>query len=231
MTKVYTLVYGLSANPVHEGHVTLVVQALQGLLARGFDVTRALLIPVYRRNPVCAQKDDVTATYAERLRLCELAAAEISARLDDADVAVEVSEIEARLARGRETPNYTVETLGALQVMGYAPLIFLMSSDLFSGEDPELARWHRPDRLLDLATLALCPRPGYPPNQDYLAELESQGAQIVYLEDVRTPEISSSELRARLATGTPPLALLEKGVLPDSVALYLAAHNFYKPDV
>ncbi len=231
MPREYTVVYGLSANPVHEGHITLVVQALQGLLARDFDVNRALLIPVYRRNPVCAPKDEVTDTYAERLRLSELAAAEIQTRLGEADAAVEVSEIEAHLARERETPNYTVETLGALQVLGYAPLIFLMSSDLFSGEDPELAHWHRPDRLVEMATLALCPRPGYPPNRDYLEELEAQGAQIVYLEDVRTPEISSSELRARLAAGTPPLALLEEGVLPESVALYLAAHNFYKTDV
>jgi nicotinate (nicotinamide) nucleotide adenylyltransferase len=225
----YRLIFGLSADPVHTGHVEMVTQGVRALITRGYQVSGALLIPVYRRNPVGADKSRLPDTFAHRLALCRLAAREIDSRLDKVPGYVQASAIEAELARGRSGPNYTVETLKVLKLRA-APqegLIFLISSELVSGPDPELARWHRPTQLLRLAHLAVCPRPGYPLNLPFIRAAERRGRRILVLSEVETPDVASTELRARLQEGISPLALAYQRLLPVSIARYLLTHRLY----
>jgi nicotinic acid mononucleotide adenylyltransferase len=225
----YRLILGLSADPAHAGHVEMVTQSVQALAARGYDIAGVLLIPVYRRNPVGPHKTQLPDTFPHRLVLCGLAAQEIAQRLDKAPGYVQASAIEAELARGRSGPNYTVETLKVLKLRAVPGegLIFLVSSELLSGPDPELARWHRPDLLLRLAYLAVCPRPGYPLNMPFIQSAARRGARVIVLSDVKTPDVASRELRAHLQAGVSPLALAHQGLLPLSIARYLAAHPLY----
>lgn len=225
----YILVYGLSADPIHQQHVDLVVNATQALLTRGVALAKIMLIPVYRRNPTGPRpKDDLPDTFEHRLAMCQLAAAEIAQRLKDLAIPVEASRIEEELAKGREAPNYTVETLSALQArepgMG---LIFLLGSDLVSGGQPELGRWREPEKLGQIALLAVCPRPGYPPNTAFLDALRRQGAQIVVLEEVATQDIATSAIKQRLEAGEDALRLAEEGLLPMPVARYIHEHGLY----
>ncbi len=222
------MVFGLSANPVHQAHVVLLCEAVQALTVRGFNVARAIIVPVYRRNPTGASKTGLAETYEHRVRLCELAAEEIQRCLSGLETNVEVSRIEKRLSEASGEPNYTTETLAALreEVPDATELMFLMSSDLVAGEEPEFARWHRIDKLTAQATLVVCPRPGYAPNWDFLAALKQRGARMIYLDEVQTLDVSATEIRERLASGDSPEVLSEEGRLPSSVAAYLQEHHF-----
>lgn len=219
----YHLVLGLSADPVHIGHVQMVVQGVRALRARAVDVASVLLIPVYRRNPVGVAKTRLPDTFPQRLTMCRLVALEMSRALDAPPGFVRASGIEAELARGRTQPNLTVETLRMLKLR-LAPrtgLLFLVSSELVSGPSPELAHWHRPDRLLRLARLVVCPRPGYPLRGSFFRAAAQPRSSVIVLPEVRTAAVASTDLRAWLEKGISPLALAHQQLLPVSVARYL----------
>jgi nicotinate (nicotinamide) nucleotide adenylyltransferase len=231
----YTLVYGLSANPVYQAHIELVSDAAKALIVRGYAIVKILIIPVYRRNPVGAEserKRDLPPNFEHRFVMCKLAAKEIAQRLEGQGGPVEVSRIEEELAKPRQGPNYTVETLSALQAREASgtDLIFLLGSDLVSGDDPEFGHWYRPDKLVQLAIIAICPRPGYQPNKSFLKSFEQKGAHFVYLNEVAARDIAARKIKERLEAGEEPLVLGEEGLLPMSVARYVREHNFYRPN-
>lgn len=225
-----TLIFGLSADPPHQGHVAMVAQSFARLQARGYALSRALLVPVYRRNPVGAAKERLPGTYHHRFVMCALVARRIARRLGMPGRSVGVSDVEARLARNRVAPNVTAETLALLKARS-APgsrLIFLISSELVSGVDPQFGRWHAPHAILRYASLAICPRPGYPLNARFVGALVRRGADVILLPHVRTPAISSTTVRERLRAGASPLALAYHGVLSLPVARYLERHPIYR---
>jgi nicotinate (nicotinamide) nucleotide adenylyltransferase len=223
------LIYGLSANPVHQGHIDLMAQAFAALRRLGKSIRKAIFVPVYRRNPVGPQKEGLPKTYEHRFAMCQLAAEIVAERLEVAKNRVAVSRVEARLAQDRESPNYTAETLRALQrtFKGQCELAFLISSELVSGGDPEFGRWHQVDLILERATLVICPRPDYPPNLDFVQSLRDRGGRLFWLRDVRTTEVSATELRVRLAHGEDPRTLVDEGLLPPAIADYLQRHPIY----
>ena len=228
-TSPLVLIYGLSANPVHQGHVDLMAQAYAGLRRLGKPLHRAVFVPVYRRNPVGSRKAGLPETYEHRFAMCRLAAAMVAERLVVPDDHVSVSRVEAHLAQDREAPNYTAETLGALQreFVGRFELAFLISSELVGGGDPEFGHWHRVDLILERAALVICPRPDHPPNFDFVQSLRERGGRVFWLRDVRTTDVSATELRARLARGEDPRTLAEEGLLPLPIAEYLSRHRIY----
>ncbi len=225
----YRLVFGLSADPIHVGHVEMVTQSAHALARRDYRLTEILLIPVYRRNPTDISKERIPETYAHRLAMCSLAAAEIAERLGPSFGLVLASEVEGELARGRSSPNYTAETLALLRARSDSRtgLIFLISGELMSGSDPQFGRWYRPDEILRNAALAVCPRPGYVANYDFITSLVERGAQVIMLDEVSTPQISASAIRDMLHAGTRPDDLARQGLLTPAVAAYLETHNVY----
>jgi nicotinate (nicotinamide) nucleotide adenylyltransferase len=227
---IYTMVYGLSADPVHQMHVNLVVQAAKTLNKRGLHVATILIVPVYRRNPVGTMpKSKLRASFADRLAMSRLVASEIARGLGEFDTDVEVSGIEQQLAQDTENPNYTVETLQALQAAETPDRnwVLLLGSDLVSGEDPELRHWYQIEKLIQLAIIAIYPRPGYPPNADFLAELEQNGACFIQLDEVTQKPASASQIRQRLRNGDDPLILNQEGLLPEPVAKFIKERGLY----
>ena len=140
------------------------------------------------------------------------------------DCAVKVSQAARELAERSGGPNYDLETLRYLQeneVPG-SDLLFLMSAELVSGPDPEFARWHEPIEIARLATLVIAPRPGYPPNLNFLKVLTAAGGRFIYLHSVVTMDISSSQIRERLMAGVDPDELAGEGAIPAPVAGYIS---------
>jgi nicotinate (nicotinamide) nucleotide adenylyltransferase len=223
----FTLFYGLSADPVHQGHIDLVTAAVTELRGRGYDISLVLLVPVYRRNPVGEQaKNSLPETYEDRVQLAELAAGVMSERLAGTGCAVKVSQAARELAERSGGPNYDLETLRYVrenEVPG-SDLLFLMSAELVSGPDPEFARWHEPVEIARLATLVIAPRPGYPPNMNFLTVLTAEGGHFIYLNSVVTMDISSSQIRERLTAGADPDELAGEGAIPAPVAAYISRH-------
>jgi len=123
----------------------------------------------------------------------------------EGDELLEVSDVEVR----REGPSYTFETLERLTEEGGDELWFLMGADVAA----QLADWKRPERVLELARVAMASRPGTALD-DAEAALEGFGAA-ERAEVVRMPEIgvSSTRIRRRLAQGRPVRYLLPDPVL------------------
>ncbi|HSH02314.1 MAG TPA: hypothetical protein VLL52_07325 [Anaerolineae bacterium] len=214
------LLFGLSANPPHEGHRQLLVAVVGALAARGVPLAELVLMPVYQRHQTGdIDKGALSANYEERVAWCWGLAEAVAEEIDADGVLIGVSQLERGLALARGGPNYTVETLAHLQAEGPTDQWFvLLSSDLVSGAEPEIGRWYETTRLPQLATVVVCVRPGYPVNERFLAEWGGNGRYLLLDDLPPLPAIASRALRARLAAGECGADLARAGLVPWAVA-------------
>ncbi|MDR1962009.1 MAG: nicotinate-nucleotide adenylyltransferase [Gracilibacteraceae bacterium] len=140
------------------------------------------------------------APAAERLRMVRLAAAGWEGFF--------VTGLE--LERGG--PSFTVDTLRRIKALLPRPELWLAA-----GTDAlaDLPAWKGADEIKRLARLVCVRRPGYPP-----AELAGWEVKNI---DVRTPDVSSSLIRARARDGA---ALT--GLVPEAVERHIAAEGLYR---
>jgi nicotinate-nucleotide adenylyltransferase len=106
----------------------------------------------------------------------------------------------------REGASYTVDTLEALRSEG--ELFLIVGSDAFA----DFARWRDPDRIRGLAKVVLAARPGAP-------NAPRDGTVL----DLPLMDISSRELRARVARGRSLRYLVPEGALR-----YIEEHRLYR---
>lgn len=119
---------------------------------------------------------------------------------------LEVSDLELR----RPAPSYTVDTLRELR-RGLPPgteLILVLGADALA----DLPRWREVREVRRLARVVGCGRPGSAP---------PAGAD--GLIEAATPDVSSTEVRRRVAAGEG----LE-GLVPDDVAAYIRERGLYR---
>ena len=220
----YTLVFGASADPIHQGHIDLITDGTKALIEQGIAVTRIMLMPVYRRNPILHEiKGSLPLTYEHRFHICQLAAQEIAGILAGTVQEVSVSRLEQALVRENQRPNYTAETLSALRDTLYEKtgIVFMLGEDVFSGDPPGFSKWYKVDRILELALIAICPRPGFEMNQRYIEEIQAKGDRLVFLKGLQTKNISSHQLKLRLKAGENPLQLAHDGWISYPIAAYI----------
>lgn len=143
-----------------------------------------------------------------RLEMSRLAAA--------SDALIEVSDLELR----DSGPSYTFRTLERLSAeRPDDEIFFLMGADVAA----HLESWKRPERVLELARLAIAGRPGTA-LEEAEAALERLGAA-GRAETLRMPEleVSSTRIRRRIAAGRPVRYLV-----PDPVLRLIAEHGLYR---
>jgi len=194
-------VLGGTFNPPHLGHLVCASEAAAQL---GLD--RVLLTPVFIAPHKQASADPGPA---ERLELCRLAAA--------GDERLEVCELEI----AREGRSYTVDTLRELRAR--APqdeLTFILGADVALG----LADWREPEAVLSLATLAVAERDGTA-RDDVVARLGQAlpGAAALHFFEMPRIDVSSSQIRSRVAAGRPIRYLV-----PDAVAERIRRAALYR---
>jgi len=130
---------GGTFNPPHLGHLKLAGIALAAL---DLDEVRFIPTALPPHKPVAPGDPGAAA----RLGLLALALAPAGGRFR-----LEALEVE------RGGPSYTVDTLEALAAREPGTAwIFLMGGDQLPG----FPSWRRPERILELAALAVAPRPG-----------------------------------------------------------------------
>jgi nicotinate-nucleotide adenylyltransferase len=160
--------------------------------------------------------------------------------------ALAVNGIEGLLANDLEltTPgrSFTSDTLVRFsQSADLEPLqiFFITGADAFA----EIATWHRYPEVLDLANFIVISRPGFPAEAsrqrvpavaarmtsvsgDSPAASSQQPAARtgIFLVDARTPDVSSTDIRTRLAEGKSI-----HGLVPDTVERHIAQHRLYSP--
>ena len=204
-------------DPIHLGHL-----ATAAVARRRLRLDRVLMLPSrfapHRKRPAGAGG-------ADRLAMVALAA--------NGDPALQPCDLELTT----EGPSYTAATLRRLRERGHrrTSLFFIVGADAFA----DIAHWRDYPRLLDASHFAVVSRPGHPvaslpealpalrprlrvvTNAGPPAE-ETLRAPAVFLIDAVTPDISSTEIRTRLARGQP----LE-GRVPAAVAAYIDRRRLY----
>jgi nicotinate-nucleotide adenylyltransferase len=178
-------VFGGEFDPPHVGHLVIAQEARYRL-----ELDRLLIVPT--ASPPHRPRSRVPAEI--RLRMAEAAFA--------GEPVTDVSRIEL----DRSGPSYTVDTLEALAGPGVELFLVLGADQLAAIE-----RWHRPDRVRELAQLTVAGRPG--------VELPA-GADIL-LENLLM-DVSSTEIRRRVAAGAPV-----RHLVPDAVVEVLRAEGLY----
>lgn len=181
---------GGSFDPPHVGHLLTASDAVDALR-----LDRLVLIPA-ATQPL--KQGQAGATPPQRLAMTRLLA-QADARLD-----VDAVEIE------RGGLSFTVDTLAGYAVrFPGATLFFLVGADVLES----FSRWREPDRVRELATVAVLRRGGEP-----AALLKGMIAV-----ETRRVDVSSTEIRARVRSGLPV-----RGFVTDPVAEYITAERLYR---
>ena len=123
---------------------------------------------------------------------------------------------------GRDGPSYTADTLRELKQRNPDMEIhFIMGADGVV----DLPNWHLPRQILELCSLCIVHRPGFPaPDMVGLAhrlEIEFEAISQRVIPTVRS-DVSSSDIRHRIATGKSV-----RYMVPDEVAKWIDERKLY----
>lgn len=133
----------------------------------------------------------------------------------------------------RDGPSYTALTLRDLHAHGWRPpqIFFIIGADAFA----DIATWHDYPAILDAAHFVVISRPGTtlemvqartpdlrPRARHPRDGVPTDGRTSIFLVEATTRAVSSTDLRARLASG----ASID-GLVPPAVAQHIRAHHLY----
>ena len=178
-------VFGGEFDPPHVGHLVIAQEARYRL-----ELDRLLVVP-----PASPPHRAPSAVPAEiRLRMAEAAFA--------GEPDTQVSRIELE----RTGPSYTVDTLEQLAAPD-VELFLIVGADQLAA----LEHWHRPDRVRELARLAVAGRPGVE---------APAGADVVLMSPLL--DVSSTDIRRRVAAGAPV-----RHLVPDAVLQVIRVEGLY----
>ena len=177
-------VFGGTFDPVHNGHVVAAVSSRHALV-----LDRVLVVPA--REP-WQKRDRDLAPAEDRFAM-------LHAAFDGID-GIGLS----RLELDRPGPTYTADTLEELSKGTPEPQLFLIVG---ADAAADLATWDRPEAIRSLATIVIVSR----------ADLAAPAAPGPgwRVEHVRIPalELSSTDLRRRVAAGEPLEGLMPPGAV------------------
>ncbi|MDO8568514.1 MAG: nicotinate-nucleotide adenylyltransferase [Dehalococcoidales bacterium] len=120
----------------------------------------------------------------------------------------------------RPGPTYTVDTLAELrsQLDEQDEIYFILGCDSLT----ELPPWHEPSRIIQLCRLVAAPRPGHVPDLNALERAIPGISKRVTILDKPVVDVSSSDIRRRVAGGLPI-----NDLVPPAVVRYIQAHGLY----
>lgn len=193
-------VLGSAFNPPHLGHLALAQEAHWQL-----GLEEVILVPTGEAPHKRIAEDPGRG---ERLEMTRLAAA--------GDGRFSVSSLEV----DREGPSYAYETLEALaEERADRELVFVMGADAAVG----LETWRRPDRVVELASLAVARRAGVS-DSDVATAVRSLGCEgRTTMLEMPQFGVSSSAVRERAGQGRPLRYLV-----PAPVAEYIEEKGIYR---
>jgi nicotinate-nucleotide adenylyltransferase len=184
-------ILGGTFDPPHIGHLWLATLAADGL-----GLGHVLLMPA-ARPPHKGRR--AISNAADRVMMTRLAIG--------GDPGLDLSLVEME----RPGASYTIDSLAQLRAhLGdEVGLVLIMAADSFA----EIDTWRDPDRLLELAEWAVGPRPGTSmPEPAALRERYGAKASRIHLLEGPSLDVSSSEIRARVAAGRPIRYLVPRAV-------------------
>ena len=194
-------VLGGTFDPIHMGHLIIAEETRARL-----GLTEVLFVPA---GQPWLKANNYISPAEHRVQMVRLAIA------DEPSFKLSTMEIE------RVGPSYTVDTIAKLneQIGAGDKLFFILGWDNLM----QLPKWHEPARLVRMCRLVPVPRVGYPSPDFNSLEVAIPGlSQSIILLDTPQIEISSSEIRSRVARGLPIHRLV-----PEPVEQYIKQHKLY----
>lgn len=192
-------IMGGTFDPIHNGHLAVARSAAEQL-----GLQQVLFMPA--GNPHF-KLDQHVAPADDRARMVALAIE------DEAGFVLDTREIE------RTGVTYTADTLEELaDIFANAHMYFFLGTDAALG----LPHWRRAQAVADLCTIVVMHRPGES-TQAVKEALEASPVDfdVVFL-DVPQVDVSSTEIRRRVADG-----LSVDGMVPETVAQYMGQSGLY----
>jgi len=204
-------ILGGTFDPVHLGHIDTARAAGAAL-----DLDEVMVVPSgtppHRQSPAVSRyhrfaMTALAVTGVERLRISDLEIGEVGA-------------------------SYTFDTLARLRARGLSAsqIFFITGADAFA----EIATWSRYPEVLDMSHFVVVSRPGHRASElrqslpalanRMTADRGSAPATqpAIFLLDAETPDVSSTDIRRRLANRE-SIA----GLVPDAVGRYIDQHGLY----
>jgi nicotinate-nucleotide adenylyltransferase len=185
-------ILGGTFDPPHKGHIAIAQAALKKLGLAKVIFIPANVPPHKTKQPLAPARD--------RLDMLKLAIGN--------NPYFEISTIEL----DRPGPSYTVDTLAEFCTTYPDDELFLI---IGADNVSEIETWHKPELILESATLAAANRPNFIPSGTY-------ADKAVYFE-MPPMEISSTEIRERVRTGKP----ISEFVCP-GVEAFIKQHELYQ---
>jgi nicotinate-nucleotide adenylyltransferase len=187
---------GGTFDPIHHGHLVAASE-----VQAWFDLDEVLFVPT--GDPW--QKSDRSVSPAEDRYLMTVIATAANPRFRVSRVDID-----------REGRTYTIDTLRDLRAeLPDAELYFITGADALA----DIFTWRDAGRLFELAHFVGCTRPGYDMTPEMLGDIPHDRVTLV---EIPALAISSTDCRARAATGEPVWYLV-----PDGVVQYIAKHHLY----
>jgi len=227
-TRPHALVFGLSADPPHNGHVQVVQAACRWLKQQDRTPTRILIVPVGKINPING-KYKASASFWHRFHMCQRA---FEPLVGSSPYAVQIMDIEWQRIQAGCAHNTTWDTLNTLAHthLWHESVTLLLSADHFASDNPAFFRWHRWQELMARADGLIASRPGYHVSETTWAIVQKQagdaGRQWQYLQ-TSTCAIASRQIRQWLNSQDALAIKKAKSFLPETVFAYVADNALY----
>jgi nicotinate-nucleotide adenylyltransferase len=204
-------ILGGTFDPIHNGHLGVAAAARAALGLATVQLAPAR-VPPHRSGPL--------VSIYHRFAMVALAA-DADAALSACDLGLESTE-----------PSYTGTLLESFARAGHqaAQMVFIIGADAFA----EIATWRYYPSILDRCHFAVVSRPGLSVTA-LPARLPDLGGRFepapppawptrprIFLIDLPTPDVSSTDIRARAASGRSL-----DGLVPPAVERYVRRHGLY----
>ncbi len=195
-------VFGSAFNPPQNAHLAVIEAATDQL-----DLDRVIAVPT---GHAYHKQSEADPGPEQRLRMARAAFAGLPR------VSVSPAEVE------REGPSYTYVTLEQIEAENPDSEIYLlMGADTAGG----FGEWQRPERILELAKVAVAPRSDVS-REDVLAAFGGLGsADSVRFIDMPPVDLSSSSVRRMIGSGE-----AIAGMVPRGVAEIIENEGVYGPE-
>lgn len=202
VVRSFTLgIMGGTFDPIHYGHlVTAEVARVH------FRLDEVVFVPTGRPP----HKTEEAVTDAEHRYLMT-----VLATATNAHFSVSRSEVD------RPGPSFTADTVTEMrrQYGHECGLFFITGADAIR----TIGEWHTPSELLSMCDIIAATRPGYPLESRDLG-VGSEAMSHIHFLEVPALAISSSDIRRRVAMGSPI-----KYLVPEAVEAYIAKMGLYVP--
>jgi nicotinate-nucleotide adenylyltransferase len=181
-------VMGGTFDPIHYGHLVTAEEALHQ-----FELDQVVFVPT---GDPWMKEHTLVSPAEDRYLMTVIATA------SDANFRVSRTEVD------REGPTYTVDTLRGFksELGGGTDIFFITGADAML----EIFQWKDQDELFELAQFIAATRPGYD-LEAFTAGTPQQQHDVTVMQ-IPALAISSTDIRARVASGRPIRYLLPEGV-------------------